>query len=195
MPITYTNRKGRTYYLCRGVTKTGKPRYYFAREPKDEFVEQMPEGYQINESVNGTVSLVKIRPARVLPEEVAAVEAGIRQHPKAQNYRFDVKDNQILIYERVEADPAELIPELKRARLVIPGWDERLREMLDRRARFTPVMRFILLNETTRTFCTERWCYLGSIDDWISVGPPGPLEQLARQFIPKLGTDALFERY
>ena len=25
MHITYTNRKGRTCYLCQGITKTGKP--------------------------------------------------------------------------------------------------------------------------------------------------------------------------
>ena len=31
MSITHTNRKGVTYYLCRGVAKSGKPRYYFAR--------------------------------------------------------------------------------------------------------------------------------------------------------------------
>ncbi len=34
MPITYTNRKGVTYTLCRGETKTGKPRYYFSRTPR-----------------------------------------------------------------------------------------------------------------------------------------------------------------
>jgi|GEM_PF-3959171 len=34
MPISYTNRKGSTLYLCQGTTKTGKVRYYFAREPK-----------------------------------------------------------------------------------------------------------------------------------------------------------------
>jgi len=39
MPVTYTNRKGHTYYLCQGVTKTGKSRYYFAREPRGEPVE------------------------------------------------------------------------------------------------------------------------------------------------------------
>jgi len=41
MPITYTNRKGLTCYLCKSVTKTGKPRYYFAREPEDEPVEEI----------------------------------------------------------------------------------------------------------------------------------------------------------
>jgi len=51
MPVTYTNRKGFTYYLCRGMTKTGKPRYYFAREIKDEPLEQIPDGYTISESV------------------------------------------------------------------------------------------------------------------------------------------------
>jgi hypothetical protein len=52
MSITYTNRKGVTLYLCRSVTKTGKPRYYFAREQKGEPVEAIPEGYRVGESVS-----------------------------------------------------------------------------------------------------------------------------------------------
>lgn len=39
MPVIYINRKGWTYYLCQTVTKTGKPRYYFAREQKGEPIE------------------------------------------------------------------------------------------------------------------------------------------------------------
>jgi hypothetical protein len=70
MPVTYTNRKGVTYTLCRGATSTGKPRYYFAREPKGEVVEEIPEGFKISESVNGTVSLARDRPAQVRPIDV-----------------------------------------------------------------------------------------------------------------------------
>ena len=33
MPITHTNRKGVTFYLGRGVTKTGKPRYFLRGIP------------------------------------------------------------------------------------------------------------------------------------------------------------------
>ncbi len=61
MTVTYTNRKGRKYYLHRGVTKTGKPRYYFSRKEKGELVDEIPTGYEINESVNGIVSLAKLR--------------------------------------------------------------------------------------------------------------------------------------
>ncbi|MGA9350032.1 MAG: hypothetical protein WBW48_14685 [Anaerolineae bacterium] len=193
MPVTYTNWRGVTYYLCRGVTKTGKPRYYFAREPKGDPVEQIPEGWKISESVNGAVSLVKDRPAQIRPGEVAAVEAAVQRHPKSHNYHVAVKHNRIEVYERVGLAPDELITELRGVGLLVPGRAEWLRELLGGRARFTPVLRFILVDAEQRTFCTERWCYLGSIDDWIDVGPMGPVDRLARQWIPKLGTDALFE--
>ena len=70
-----------------------------------------------------------------------------------------------------------------------------LRTEMDRWAQFTPVLRFILADAEQRTFRTERWCYLGSIDDWIDVHQQGPVERLARQWIPRLGTDAFFEWY
>jgi len=106
MSITHTNRKDVTFYLCRGVTKTGKPRYFFAREPdKGEPVEAIPEGYEVVESVNGVVSLAKARPALIRPEERALVQAAVALHPKWRNYRVDVKDERIVVNEREGADP------------------------------------------------------------------------------------------
>ncbi len=195
MPITYTNRKGITYYLCQGVTKTGKPRYYFAREPKGEPVEQVPEGFKISESVNGIVSLVRDRPALIQPEEVAAVEAAVGQHPKSHKYRINVKHNRIEVYEQVGLDAEELATALAQEGLGVPGLADRLRPTMERRAQFTPVLRFILADAERRTFRVERWCYLGSIDDWIDVGPTGAVDRLARQLIPKLGTDQFFELF
>src|SRR3989304_1657917 len=101
MSITYTNRKGFTYFLNKGVTKTGKPRYYFAREQKDEPVEEIPAGYEIEESVNAIVSLVKARPQLIRPEESASVDAALKKHPKAKNYRLAIKNDQIMIYEGI----------------------------------------------------------------------------------------------
>jgi hypothetical protein len=195
MPITYTNRKGITYYLCRGVTKTGKPRYYFAREPKGEPVEQIPEGFKISESVNGRVSLIKDRPMQILPDEIAAVEAAVGLHPRSRNYRVNVKHNRIEVYEQVGLDAEELATALAQEGLGMPGLADRLRPMMERRAQFTPVLRFILADAERRTFRVERWCYLGSIDDWIDVGPMGTVDRLARHWIPRLGTDQFFELF
>ena len=193
MPVTYTNRKGITYYLCRGVTKTGKPRYYFAREPKGELVDEIPEGWRISESVNGIVSLVRDRPARILPEEVATVEAAVKRHPKSHRYRVAVKHNRIEVYEQVGPDADELISALAQQGLGTPELADRIRAEQERYAQFTPVLRFILADVKQRTFRVERMCYLGGIDDWIDVGPMGPIDQLARLWIPRLDTDAFFE--
>ena len=192
MPITHTNRKGVTYHLCRTATKTGKPRYVFAREPRGEPVEEIPEGWRVSESINGIVSLVKDRPQKIQPEEIAAVEAVVQRHPKARNYRVSVKHDRIEIYESSGPDPDELISGLRGGGMLFPGREGGLRAFLGRGARFTPVMRFILADEERRDFRAQRWCYRGSIDDWIDVGSIEPVDRLARQLIKTLGTDAFF---
>jgi len=193
MQVTYTNRKGRTYYLCQGITKTGKPRYYFAREPKGEPVEEVPEGYEIRESVNAVVSLTKKRAVLILPEERAAVVDAIGRHRKARNYRIDVRGKQVVVYERVGPDVEDLSPMLRRIAQLSSTRLGELQASLDQSARFTPVMRFTLLDEEKRTFYTERWCYLGGIDDWIHIGRSGPVHLLAQRYVPLLGSDALYE--
>ena len=195
MPVTYTNRKGVTYTLCQGVTKTGKPRYTFARDPQGKrVVEEIPEGWQISESVNGVVSLVRERPQQLLPEEIAAVEQAVRKHPKARNYRVNVRHDRIEIYEAVGPDLDDLVSDLKELGFPILGRESRLQGLLEDHVQFTPVLRFLLEDEEERTFRAERWCYLGSIDDWIFI-TTGPVEQLARRMVPTLGTDAFFELF
>src|SRR5207245_10448002 len=89
MPVSYTNRKGLTYILYRGQTKTGKPRYYFGRagQSQGEPGTELPPGYTISESVNCVLSLVKARPSLIQPEEGAGLEAVEQQPPVARRHR------------------------------------------------------------------------------------------------------------
>lgn len=196
MSTTYTNRKGVTYYLCQGVTKTGKPRYYFAREPQDTPLERIPEGYAISESVNGIVSLVKTRPAQILPDEVAAVESAVRRHQKSRNYRVGTKRNRIEVYERVGPEVEDLALIFRRFGLVGPDLTERLQARLDQNAQFKSEMRFVLVDAEQRMFQAQRMCYRGSIDDFIDLhGEMGSIDELARRLVPTLGTDEFFELF
>jgi hypothetical protein len=195
MPVTYTNRKGFTYFLNKGLTKTGKPRYYFAREQKGGPVDKVPPGYQIQESVNGIVSLVKQRPQLISAEEVASVEAAVKRHPKSRNYRVAVKHDQVIVYESTGPDTDVLQELLSRAGIGRDEAKKRLEGELDRYTQFTPVMRFILDDQETRQYHAERWSYLGSIDDWIYAGHSGKISALAKKLIPTLGTDKFYELY
>ncbi len=198
MAVTYTNRKGTTYFVCRGVTKTGKTRYFFAREPVNEPVEKVPEGYEISESVNGVVSLAKVRPALLLETGIRAVKNALANHPRAKLYRVEAKVRQITGYEYAGTDPQEVFQRLSE-RFGLPGFvDNRLAKFEAKslaRGQFAPVLRFTLIDDQRRRFKAERMCYLGSIDDWITLAFDKPIEELACAPIPALGSDEFFELF
>jgi hypothetical protein len=190
MSFTYTNRKGIPYYLCQMITKTGKIRYVFAREPKTTPVEEIPAGYQVEENVNGQVSLAKARPQMILPEELARVEAALKKHPKGYQDRAAIQNNQIIIYESQGGDFAEML-----AQMGINAPEHFGKEFAERHAHFSPIMRFILEQTEARIFNPQRWCFRGSIDGWINVSNSGKIEVLAKELVPTLGTEEFFELY
>jgi hypothetical protein len=178
------------------MTKTGKLRYYFARQPKERSPDQIPEGYRISESVNGVVSLVKDRPQLILPQEVASIEAALDRHPKNRDYRIAVQKNQIVIYERLGPDVETLSAIFGNvSALQSDTVKMRLQEQLDKMARFSPILRFILVDPEERKFKAERWSYLGNVEDWIDIGESGRIDNLTRRLVPKLGTDDFFELF
>jgi hypothetical protein len=65
--------------------------------------------------------------------------------------------------------------------------------MLDRH--YTEMMRFCLVDQERRTFTAERFCFRGSIDDWIHLGGPNTLKKLAKRYIKLLGTEEFYGLY
>ena len=194
MPVTYVNRKGRRYFLCKGRTRSGKARYYFAREIKDEPVEEIPEGHKISESVNGIVSLIKDRPELINQDEVSLIEAGLAHHPKAQRYAMRTKRARIIIYEMSGSDAEELAKAFGAYLPRFTGSEGQIQDFLEKNSQYAPVMQFILTDVDRRIFRVQRWCYLGGVDDWIDIGY-GSLQDLAPRLIPLLGTDSFFDLY
>jgi hypothetical protein len=192
MSVNYTNRKGQTYTLYKGQTKAGKPRYYFGRTASGqaEPVTEIPPGFSISKSVNGVVSLAKDRPSLIQPEEIAAIEAEIKQHPQAHLYRISVKQDLIEIYEQTTPDLDTLLREMD---MPFPLHRDRLQANLTSRAQYAPVLRFTLLDPTKRQFGAKRMCYRSSIDGWLELMQTGSIADLADALIPTLGTDDFFE--
>jgi len=196
MPVTYTNRKNATYTLYRGTTKSGKPRYFFAKQSeKGVPCESIPDGFEISESPNGIVSLIKEHPKLIQQSEVKLVDQILATHPKKTNYRLFVRHNRIDIYERIGPSADELFGMHRDAGFGAPFGTPQLQADLDTRSQFSPVLRFCLHDEQKRTYRAERMCYLGSIDDWIDVGGIDTLKALAQDMIPRLGNESFFGLY
>ena len=184
MPVTHTNRRRQTYYLYAGTTKTGKARYWFSTKAGGELVDSIPEGHEVYENPDGQVFLRKVVPQIVTPFEIAVVEDGLQRYTPGQNCLVDVQREHIVVYHA------------ERLRIDLEGLGFELRGLPDFFGNYTKVMRFTLVDEQARTFRVQRWCFRGSIDDWIDLwtsGSEGTLKNLVKQFSPHIGRESFFD--
>jgi len=167
MPVIHVNRYRDTYYLHVGKTKTGKPRYWFSTKADGDLVNAIPEGYEVYENPDARVYLRKKPPQIVTPEEVAVVKEGLKRYAPDQHCIVDVRKADIIVYHS------------KRGNM------------------YQKMLRFTLDDKKDRTFRVQRWCFKGSIDDWIDLwvsgGIIGKLPVLVQTFCPHLGRDSFYD--
>ena len=191
MIVTHTNRKGKTYYLHQGTTKTGKPKYFFALRDKGELVEAIPSGYEIYENPNAQVFLRRKRPSIITDGEITIVEAGMRQYCRVKYFIIDVKKNIIIIYT-----PDQDVDFLADSLSFLPGArSDKAQAVRQIALSYSPMLQFVLMDKTKREFKVRRYCFLGSIDDWIGIGKAGSLSELVETYVQHLGKASYFELY
>jgi hypothetical protein len=98
--IQHINRKGDTYYLHQGHTKTGKPRYYFSKKTEGELCRELPDGFEIYENPRGQVFCRRVQPKLIRDEEIEVVREALHNCGKHLWAGVDVKKKDIIVYER-----------------------------------------------------------------------------------------------
>ena len=201
MTVQYTNRVGKTYNLLEGKTKKQKPRYFFSTKThgKGEPVEHLPDGYEIYEHPeNAQVFLRKKLPKLITDKEKQLVEKSLAKLQRSKLYIVDCKNEYITIYEsNIDVDNFKnILGNFLEGVPLRPGVDSEdamnlLLMTADRN--YTAMLRFELVDKEERTFTAERFCFRGSIDDWIFLDGPDTLEKLIKRNVKLLGTEAFFD--
>jgi predicted O-methyltransferase YrrM len=62
-------------------------------------------------------------------------------------------------------------------------------------ASYMAMLRFTLIDRKTRVFVAERFCFRGSVDDWIPIAGPGTLAAHVRRFVKHLGRESFYELF
>ncbi len=185
MPITYKNRKNRTYYLHLLTTKTGATRYNFASAPGGNSVESIPEGYEIYENPNGLVFLRKEQPKIITDKEVFYVKNGVTNFTKIKCFRVDVKTNKIIVLLTFHETKYvnEALEENERK------GEQRLKlfhSLLD----YYPKLRFVLTSSEERLYQAQRVVDRETRKDWIDIGKPEKLAHMLRKYLKHLGKES-----
>jgi hypothetical protein len=184
--MKYTNRIGKIYYLRKGVTKTGKPRYFFSTQEtgKGDAVDVIPDGHEAYEHPeNAQVFLRKTGPQIITDIEKQLVKKHVDSLQRSTRFIIDCKDKYITIYE--SSLDTEILGNIFGAEM------SRFAKVADRR--YSGVLRFGLVDKKRRTFAAQRFCFRGAIDGWIYLGGPDELNKLVGKSVNLLGTDKFFE--
>ncbi len=189
MSVEYINRRGGKHYLHEGKTKTGKPKYFFSMKAEGALVNAIPDGYEIYEHPSAQVFLRKIPPQIITLKEVAIVRDGVTKAAQIDNFIVDVKDNQIVVY--LCDQNVDSLMEI--ASPVSSADTARMRAALVQSLSYSPMMQFVLEDAQTRAFVVERWCFRGSVDDWIALDRSTDLNALVKKYGSHLGKESFYE--
>ena len=176
VPITYTNAKGKTSYLHQGTTKTGKPKYYFSMESQGSWRSPFLRGLRSTKIPMPRSSYAEflrsslpMRNAKWLKTACANM-----QSPGLQNRREGQRH--CGLYRRSGyRDPRRVVQ-----RYV--SWSRSQRAVKDITAPRYPLFADVAVPPggwPRRRFTAQRYCFVGSVDDWIAIGQ-GPLATLVR---------------
>ncbi len=196
MTVQYTNRRSITYYLHAGKTKTGKPKYHFSMKKEGNLVGKIPAGYEIFEHpANAQVFLRKTQPKVITDIEKRLIGKSLKKIKVSKRYLFDIKGKVITIFESDQ--------DIDALRELFTGMSNQdslnnqftVDSAIDNAITYFPVMRFILDDKIMRAFVAERFCFIGSIDDWIYIGGPDSLDKLLKKYLKHIGEESFFELY
>lgn len=188
MSVDYKSRRGQMWYLHAKTTATGKPSYFFSTGTAGQLVEAVPDGYEIYENVNSQVFLRKKTAQVIQPKELAIVEDALRKHEDPWRHWVEVKKDAIVVYHAGEMNGID-------GMLASFGRSPLTETDRSRFATYTAMLRFTLVDKKARVFVAERFCFRGSIDDWIPIGGPASLAAHVQQFVQHLGRESFYELF
>ena len=180
------------YDTAKGGTKTGKPKYYFSMKREGQLAESIPEDFEIYENPNAQVFLRRIPPKIITDEERQLVEDGMRKYASVQDYKIDVKGKAIIVYTADQS--VDTLVDLFKDLHPDPAANPQLMTTLRGVIQYSPMLTFILDDKEQRLFTAQRYCFRGSIDDWIDIDH-GKLAQLVRTYVKHLGYESYFELF
>ncbi len=195
--LHYENRMGNIYYLQEGKTPTGKPRYYASRKLKGKPLADLPHGYEFYERPDtAQVAVRRIKQSPIMEFERKLTEQIVRRASGLAHFVVDVEDDALVVYtpSRSRAETDKLcdllffpIPGLSLPNRIAFG------EHLMTTSIYAKMLRFQLIDVDSRDYRAERWCFRGSIDDWIMLPASGSLAKVVEEYAKHLGKESFFD--
>jgi len=189
----HVNRMGNVYLLQSKSGNSSHFKYSFTRKLTGTPVEHLPEGYEARENPDSAqVTLRRIRPSAIRDGERLLLEKTIRAQTDGMLFIVDVEAKSLVVYTSDMAADVRLMA----LRDIFPMESVTAKQMVSGmlvNARYSKMLRFTLIDAKKRLFSMDRWCFLGSIDNWFYIEGAASLPTLADKYVKHLGKESFFD--
>ena len=186
MPVQYTNRKGKIYFLHEGSTKKGNPKYTLSQS-KEGALNIIPEGYEIYENPNAQVFLRRIKPKLIKKTEEILVKEKFIKLIEQKYCKLTVEKKTITIY--LADQDVEKIREIWKN--TPRAQKEGVEVLIDKEITYSPVIQLVLQSQKERLFVVKIVYYEEGNRMWEIVNTSDRLEYL----IPIISEEIDVETY
>lgn len=183
--LSYTNRKGQTYFFREVEGKRGKRIVCSTKETKDDLTE-IPDTHEIVETPNGQVSCRRRMVSAISDEErTVAEERCPKLVRKGVQVMVEIKKNALILHSRESSGLDDL------AR-IFPGIQLAAFRALANSVPFEAVLKFELVDKQKRTFAAYRRCWVGGESDWLLLDK-GTLLSLLKKYVRHVEQESFYE--
>ena len=170
MALPFKTTRGKMYYIKSKLTRKGNTTYYMTRKEDETCLDHLPEGYEVFEKYDTeTLYIRKKQPSQFSPAVVEAISRELKTNTSIQSFQLDIKGNEISIYVAEDSMFGRRLSELMK---VIRQEDE-----------------------SEPYYEVKRYCFRGSIDDWITVGQEEDIEKVAKEYLIHLGKESYYDLF
>ena len=164
MALSIENCIGKHYFLKSRTTKKGNTTYYMTTKGDESCLNDIPTGYEVFEKYDtGSLFIRKKIESSFTQTEIDTLKKHLDKNKSIYDYRLSVHGKEISIY------------------------------VADTR-RFEEKMKIKFFEDKSeRNFEVERYCYRGSIDDWIAIGCESDIDKIGSNYLIHLGKESYYE--
>ncbi|GEM_PF-3781429 len=194
MAKEFKNSRDVAFYIKSKLTKKGNTTYFMTKKLDKECLDEEPQGFEVFEKPDSrTIFIRRRKPNKFGLKGVNTIKKELEKNKNVADFRIDVNGDEVKVYTTDIEASRESIFDGGLSQLL--NSKDKLDFFKKRFQRYEERMRIKLMEKKEeKEYLVYRYCYRGSVDDWIIIDAGEDLIEMAKN-LQLIGTEEYFERY
>ncbi|HON14175.1 MAG TPA: hypothetical protein PLB48_12555 [Treponema sp.] len=175
----YTSRNGKKYYLHKSITKKGNISFRLSTK-RENAIDELPNGYEVYEPANSNPVVRHIFEKMINENEINIIKLVLNKTCKGMDYVINEKEDGIEVYVDEKYNSKSSVLELTYLMSGVINTEKTFYE---------PSFK---ISKYGNEYYIYRYCFLGSINDWMYIDRDHNLENLCKKYFIHIKKESFY---